>query len=255
MDRRLVGVDVAERVDQPRGLADVLEHRVAVLPGARVDDHDALVEVGEVDASRLEDDVHLRVAAAEVVLGRRRADGVLDEVRRDAHHARLAVDDAAAVAVDVERVVGLDPHPRALEHLERAEMDVVELGLREHAQAEPARAGPPGVQVSLHWSTSAMEPRPPARPPRGPDGAGAAAPAGLEPMGGRRASKASPPRAPNFAEQSGAAAEPGLRSSPRFRPLRIAAAGGIVLGSGRSSAPAAARPVDAAGGDHAADRP
>ena len=37
-----------------------------------------------------------------------------------------------------ERIVRLDPHPRALEHLERAEMDVVELGLREHGQAEPA---------------------------------------------------------------------------------------------------------------------
>ena len=62
---------------------------------------------------------------------------------------------AAAVAEDVERVVGLDPDPGALEDLERAEVDVVELSLREHVQAEPARAGPPGVQVSLHWSTSA----------------------------------------------------------------------------------------------------
>ena len=75
-------------------------------------------------------------------------------MRRDAHHARLAVDEAAAVGVDVERVVGLDPDAGPLEHLERPEMDVVELGLREHLEAEPARAGPPGMQVALHSSTS-----------------------------------------------------------------------------------------------------
>ena len=48
------------------------------------------------------------------------------------------VDDAAAVAVDVERVVRLDPHTRALKDLKGAEVDVVELGFGEHGQAEPS---------------------------------------------------------------------------------------------------------------------
>ena len=154
MHRRLVRVDVAEGVDQARRLVDILKHRVPVLARAHVDEHDALVEVGEVDAAGLEDDVLLRVAAAQVALWRCGAERLFDQVRRDADHARLAVHPAAAVAEDVQCVVGLDPDPRALEDLERGEMDVVELSLREHVQAEPPRAGPPGVQVSLHWSTS-----------------------------------------------------------------------------------------------------
>ena len=85
------------------------------------------------------------------LLGGQRAQRLLDEVRRDAHHARLAVDDAAAVGEDVERVVGLDPHAGALEDLERAEVDVVQLGLGEHVEAEPAGPGAPGVQVAFHW--------------------------------------------------------------------------------------------------------
>ena len=126
MHRRLVGVYIAESVDQARRLVHVLQDGVAVLAGAHVDDHDAFVEVGDVDATGLEDDVLVRVAAAEVALGWRRPDGVLDEVRRDAHHPRLAVDDAASVAEDVERVVGLHPDAGALEDLEGAEVDVVE---------------------------------------------------------------------------------------------------------------------------------
>ena len=155
MHRRLVRVDVAEGVDEARRLAHVLEHRMPVLAGALVDDHDAFVEVGDGDAAGLEDDVHLRVATAQVALGRRRADRVLDEVRRDAHHPGLAIDDAATVAEDVECVVGLYPDAGALEDLQGAEMDVVELGFREHRQAEAPRPGPPGVQVPLHWGTSA----------------------------------------------------------------------------------------------------
>ena len=85
---------------------------------------------------------------------RRRADGVFDHVRRDAHDARLAVDAAAAVGEDVERLVGLDEHAGALEHLESGEMDVVELGFGEHVEAQAAAARPPGVQVAFHADTS-----------------------------------------------------------------------------------------------------
>ena len=41
----------------------------------------------------------------------------------------LAVDAAAAVGEDVERLVGLHEHAGALEHLERGQVDVVELAL------------------------------------------------------------------------------------------------------------------------------
>ena len=57
---------------------------------------------------------------------------------------------AAAVLEDVARVVRLDEHAGALEHLERREMDVVELGLGEHVDAQPAAARAAGVQVPLH---------------------------------------------------------------------------------------------------------
>ena len=46
----------------------------------------------------------------------------------------VAVDDAAAVAVDVERLVELHPHAGALEHLERREVDVLDLVVGEHLQ-------------------------------------------------------------------------------------------------------------------------
>ena len=66
----------------------------------------------------------------------------------------LAVDGAAAVGEDVERLVGLDKDAGALEHLERGEMDVVELGVVEDVQAEAAAARPAGEEVTFHAGTS-----------------------------------------------------------------------------------------------------
>ncbi len=66
----------------------------------------------------------------------------------------LAVDVAAAVGEDVERLVGLDEHPGALEHLEAGEMDVAELGLGEDVEAQAAAARSPGEQVAFHAETS-----------------------------------------------------------------------------------------------------
>ena len=76
--------------------------------------------------------------------------GVLDDVRRDPDHAALAVHAAAAVGEDVERLVVLDPHPGALEHLEGREVDVVELCLGEDVEAEATPPRVAGVQVALH---------------------------------------------------------------------------------------------------------
>ena len=68
------------------------------LAGVRVDDLDALAEVGEPDPAVLEHDVPGRVAAAHDDGGGRRADRVLHEVRRQAHHLRLASTSAPAAA-------------------------------------------------------------------------------------------------------------------------------------------------------------
>ena len=64
---------------------------------------------------------------------------------------------AAAVPEDVARVVGLDEHARALEHLERGEMDVLELGFGEHVDAQPAAARAAGVQVPLHTAPPGLD--------------------------------------------------------------------------------------------------
>ena len=103
-----------ERVDEAGDVGDVLACvRLAVLAGARVDDLDALAEVGEARRGpapgRCRSSGRGRRART---CGGAERDGVLDDVRRDAHHARLAVDAAAAVAEDVERLVVLDPTRR-----------------------------------------------------------------------------------------------------------------------------------------------
>jgi hypothetical protein len=48
-------------------------------------------------------------------------------------------------------------------------------------------------------------------------------------MGGARASKASQPRAPNFAEQSVSGDSVSARTSSNLRPFESAVSGGIVL--------------------------
>ena len=70
----------------------------------------------------------------------------------------LAVDPAAAVGEDVQRLVGLDEHAGALEHLERGEVDVVELRLGEDAETQAAAARTPGMQVAFHAFTSVWWP-------------------------------------------------------------------------------------------------
>ena len=71
-------------------------------------------------------------------------------LRRDAHVVLLAVDDAAAVAEDVERLVVLDEDAGVLEHLERREMDVVDLVGREDVEREAPAALPARVQTPFH---------------------------------------------------------------------------------------------------------
>jgi hypothetical protein len=145
-----VGVELAEVVVDAGDVGDVLLGGLAVLAGLHVDHADAFAEVGEGHAARLYDDVVLRVASAQRVPAGRGADGVLHHVRRDAHHACVAVDAAAAVLEDVERLVVLDEDAGALEDLERREMDLVELGFREDVDAQAAAAVAAGVQVAFH---------------------------------------------------------------------------------------------------------
>jgi len=152
-DGDLVRVHLGEVVVEPGVVGDVALRRVAHLAGEHVDDADALAEVGEGDAPGFQDDVVLGVAPTEDELARRRADRVLDEVRRDPDRTRLAVDPAAAVAEEVEGLVGLDEDPSAVEHLEGGEMDVVHLGLREDAEAQATAARMAREQVPLHVAT------------------------------------------------------------------------------------------------------
>ena len=84
----LVRVHLAEVVVEAGDVGDVLaacDSRYS--PVSRVDDADALAEVGEGHPARLHEEVVPGVAPAEHVLARRRSDGVLDDVRRDAHDA------------------------------------------------------------------------------------------------------------------------------------------------------------------------
>ena len=118
-------------------------------PLSRVDDHQALAEVGEADAVGLEQDVVGRVAAAAASRSTARRRSPPRPRRRDAHHARLAVDEAAAVGEHVERLVELDPHAGALQHLERREVDVVDLVGREDRQAQAAVAPAAGLRLRV----------------------------------------------------------------------------------------------------------
>ena len=58
-------------------------------------------------------------------------------MRRDAHHVRFASDEAAAVPVDVERLVVFDVHAGALEHLERGVVDVLDVVGGQHVEQDP----------------------------------------------------------------------------------------------------------------------
>ena len=133
------------------------------LAGVRVDDLDALAEVGEADPAVLEHDVPGRVAAAQDDGGGRRADRVLDEVRRQAHHVRLAVDLGAGRGEDLPGLVVLDEDARARQHLERRAVDLPQLVVGEHLEPEaaalarsrarvPDHGQPPAVR-SLNFST------------------------------------------------------------------------------------------------------
>ena len=99
--------------------------RLVQLAGVRVDDLDALAEVGEADAAVFEHDVVCRVAAAEHDLRGRRAHGVFDDVIGQVRYAALAVDPGAGRREHLERLVVFDEDAGARQHLERGEMDLV----------------------------------------------------------------------------------------------------------------------------------
>ena len=154
LDGVLVGVDLAEVVGHEREIGDVLRGRRAVLVGARVDDHDAGAEVGEADPAALEHHVVLGHTPAEPHAARRPADGVFDDVRRDLYDLGLAIDPAAAVGEDVERLVALDEHAGALEHLECGAVDVVEVRVGEDLKAQGGVAPHPRLQIAFHRLSS-----------------------------------------------------------------------------------------------------
>jgi hypothetical protein len=57
-------------------------------------------------------------------------------------------------AKHVERLVALEEHARALEHLERRAVEVVEVGVAEELEAQADTASDPGLRVAFHWCRS-----------------------------------------------------------------------------------------------------
>ena len=115
------------------------------------------------DPAVLEHDVPGRVAAAHDDGGGRRADRVLDEVRREAHHVRLVVDLGAGRREDLPGLLVLDEDARARQHFERRAVDLAQLVVGEHLEPEaaalarsrarvPDHRQPPAVR-SLNFST------------------------------------------------------------------------------------------------------
>ena len=138
----------------------VRDARLAVLAAARVDEHDALVEVGEVHTPALQHHVPGRVATAQQDARRAGVEGLGDQLGRDAHHVRRAVDEAAAVREDVERFGVLHEHAGALEDLQSRGVQVVQISLREDRKAQAAAALAAGRQIAFHDCTSVARPRP-----------------------------------------------------------------------------------------------
>ena len=108
-----VDVDVGAPVDHLGQVTDVLLGRRAQLTRLGVNRLDALGEVGVGDPPALEDDVLVGRAAAEHDLGGGPADRLFEHVLGMLHHVLGAVDLAAAVGEEVERLVVLDPEAGA----------------------------------------------------------------------------------------------------------------------------------------------
>ena len=149
-DRRLVHVDVARPVHHRADVGDVGGARRAVLARREVVHLGRLAEVHEGQAAAAQHQVVPRVAAAPADQRRRRADAVLHDARRDAHEAAVVVDHAAAVAEHRARVRGLDEDAGALEHLERGQMDVVQVAAAQGRSGDALRAREPRVLASFH---------------------------------------------------------------------------------------------------------
>ncbi len=126
------------------------------LAGVRVDDLDTLAEVGEPDAAVFEHDVLGRVAAVHHDLGRSGADGVFDEVRRQARHPALAIDIRPGVREDLQGLVVFDEDARVREHLQRRQMDLVELVVGEHLEPEAAALARARARISSHGQPPAV---------------------------------------------------------------------------------------------------
>ncbi len=119
-----VVVDVGQGVDQQGGVAGVGLAWLAALAAARVDVHDALVEVAE-RTGPPSSCGQAAIAASTTSPGRR-------TMRVSAVHAR------ATVGEDVERLVVLDEDPGLLQHLERLGVDRVEIGGRDTSSLSPS---------------------------------------------------------------------------------------------------------------------
>ena len=151
-ERPLDHVDLRQCVDDPGAVGDVLLATLVQLAGVRIDDLDALAEVGEADPAVLEHDVPGRVAAAHDDGGGRRADRVLHEVRRQAHDVRLAVDLGAGRREDLAGLVVFDEDARARQHFERRAVDLPQLVVGEHLEPEAAALARSRARVPDHVS-------------------------------------------------------------------------------------------------------
>ena len=129
-DRRIVDLQLAERVTDPDEIGHVLLGGLARSPVSISLTKRPSPNEREHRPALLDQDVVLRVAATEAEARTDRAQRVRHDGGRDLHDVRLAVDPAARVGEEVERLVALDEHPRAVEDLEGAQMQVVEIALR-----------------------------------------------------------------------------------------------------------------------------
>ena len=145
-----VGVDHSEAVGEARRVLHILRRRRPALAAEGVDHEEALAEVGEGHPVAPEEHVVPGVSAALAPLGGGRADRRIHDAGRDADGPRVPVDRAPGVGEHVEGLGVLDPDPGLLQHLQGRLVEVVQVPLAQHAEADLSAAGPSAVRHVVH---------------------------------------------------------------------------------------------------------
>ena len=167
-DRQLVGVELVEVVGQPRRVGDVLLGGLPQLAGLEVNDPQAFAERGEADTAGVEHDVVAGIPACSEDPLRGGLDRLLHEVCGDPDDPRLAIDHRSTGLEDVQRFRVVAEHPGLLQDLERGQMDVPELVVREDVEAQSSAAQTPCMGASIHRITSSGFVRSTYSEPHGP---------------------------------------------------------------------------------------